>query len=308
MERNVTNHQSRHTLKKTEGHAFGAWLGGIAKRLIPILLLTIVPITLCAAESETQQLYAGAPLLPARYPRFRGIMSYAEIPNAPELSVSATGLTIAVWMRPDTLTFPKTEGSLPTEQYVHWLGKGEAQRQEWTFRMYSQTTPPGLRANRISFYVFNPEGARGCGSYFQDPVVAGQWIHVVGVVDAAAQQTAIYKNGEFRHSDSYGNQITPAPGTAPLRLATKDLASFLKGAIGPVHIWSRPLTASEIEKLYASDVVPRQGLVAQYRLNEGSGSVIHDTAHGHDGTLLNAEWAAGRGPIQMATGTSGGGC
>jgi hypothetical protein len=258
-------------------------------------------------ESAVETWFASQ--VPARYLRFQWIASYAEIPNAPAFSVGRYGLTVAAWIRPDALTFPKTEGSLPTEQYVHWLGKGEPGRQEWTFRMYSQTTPPGPRANRISFYVFNREGGRGCGSYFQDPLVAGQWIHVVGVVDATAQRTAIYKNGQFRHSDSYSGQVVPSQATAPLRLGTKDFASFFKGAIGSLRIWSRPLTGSEIQQLYASNVVPRQGLVAQYNLNEGSGSVIHDTVGGHDGTLVNAVWARGGGLIRLIpTGSSGGGC
>lgn len=289
--------------KRTEGRTFGAWFGRIAGHLLSIVL-----ITLCAAESEARQLHVGDPLAPARYLRFQGMTSYAEIPNTPDFSVSTTGLTVAVWMRPDALTFPKTEGSLPNEQYVHWLGKGEPGREEWTFRMYSQTTPPGPRANRVSFYVFNPEGKRGCGSYFQDPLVVGQWVHVVGVVDTMAQQTAIYKNGQLRHSDSYSGQVTPAQGAAPLRLGTKDLASFFEGAIGSVRIWNRPLSVSEIQKLYASNLVPRHGLVAQYKLAEGSGSLIHDTADGHDGALSDAVWARGRGSIGVATGSGGGGC
>jgi len=134
---------------------------------------------------------------------FTGSDSYVEVPSSPDFSPGSAGLTVAVWMRPDALTFPKTEGSLATQQYVHWLGKGERGQFEWTFRMYSQRTPPGPRQNRISFYVFQPDGGRGCGSYFQDPVTPGEWIHVVGVADATTQQTSIYKNGRHRHSDSY---------------------------------------------------------------------------------------------------------
>ena len=51
------------------------------------------------------------------------------------------------------------------------------------------------RPNRISFYVFNPEGRLGVGSYFEDPndpVVAGQWMHFTGV--AANGAITIYKN------------------------------------------------------------------------------------------------------------------
>jgi concanavalin A-like lectin/glucanase superfamily protein len=242
---------------------------------------------------------------------YDGRTSYAEIPSAPQLSVGAAGLTVAVWMRPDVLSFPKTSGSSPIEQYVHWLGKGAGGHQEWTFRMYSQV-PGDDRGNRISFYVFNPTGSYGCGSYFQDPITPGQWIHVVGVVDANAQTTAIYKNGVFRHSDRYvGGTVTiaPAPGSAPMRFGSKDLTNYFEGAIGPVRVWNRPLTASEISALYASNTVPPNGLVAAYALTEGQGTTIVDSVAANNGTLYNATWGQGaRQPVASATGRSGGGC
>jgi Concanavalin A-like lectin/glucanases superfamily len=83
--------------------------------------------------------------------------------------------------------------------------------------------------NRISFYVFNPQGGKGVGSYFQEPVQAGEWIHVVGVADG--QNALIYKNGAFKKSESYSGIITPQHATAPLRVGTRDLKSFFLGAI-----------------------------------------------------------------------------
>jgi hypothetical protein len=246
---------------------------------------------------------------------YNGTTSYAEIPSASQLSVSSSGLTIAVWMRPDVLTFPKTSGSEAIEQYVHWLGKGDQSgptgNQEWTFRMYSQV-PGDDRGNRISFYVFSPDGGYGCGSYFQDSITPGQWIHVVGVVDANAQTTAIYKNGVFRHSDSYVGgtvTITPTPGSAPMRFGSKDMSNFFEGAIGPVRVWNRPLSASEVQALYASNTVPPNGLVAAYALTEGQGSTIVDSVAANNGMLFNTTWGQGaRQPVANGTGTSGGGC
>lgn len=54
-------------------------------------------------------------------------------------------------------------------------------------------SPP--RPNRISFYLFNPQGGLGVGSYVQEPIHKGQWIHVVGVADPS--RTLFYKNGQF---------------------------------------------------------------------------------------------------------------
>jgi hypothetical protein len=130
---------------------------------------------------------AGGPAVTSTFLMFNGADAVVTVPSAPSLDFGASGMTIAVWMRPDTLTFAKTEGSLPSQQYVHWLGKGQSGDQAWTFRLYS-LTQPGPRQNRISFYVFKPDGGRGCGSYFQDPIVPGEWMQVVGVVDRAARE------------------------------------------------------------------------------------------------------------------------
>ena len=104
------------------------------------------------------------------YLHFDGIQTCIEIPDSPDFSLTTTGaLTVSAWIRPSTLTFPKTDGKGVdlTKAYVHWLGKGGAKQQEWVFRMYSLDNTVG-RANRISFYVFNPDGHLGIGSHYQD--------------------------------------------------------------------------------------------------------------------------------------------
>jgi hypothetical protein len=230
------------------------------------------------------------------------------VPSSRDLSLSSTGLTIAVWMRPDSLTFSKTEGSLASQQYVHWFGKGQDAQQEWTFRMYS-LTQPGPRQNRISFYAFKSDGGRGCGSYFQDPIAPGQWLQVVGVVDQSASMVSIYKNGQWRHSDSYASLApAPQPGSAPLRIGSKDLTSYFQGAIGPIWIWNRPLSASEIGALFSSGTVPQNGLMAQYLMNEATGTTIHDSIGSHNGTISGATWGRGSGTLGIGGGQSGGGC
>lgn len=250
------------------------------------------------------------PLSPQAYLQFDGSnTNYVEAPDSTDFSVDTTGaLTISAWMRPDALTFTNTEGSLPDEQYVHWLGKGGRGQFEWVFRMYSLGNPPGPRENRISFYVFNLTGGRGCGSYFQDPVQAGQWVHVVGVADDTAQTTSIYKNGVLRNTNPYAGIIAPQHGTAPLRMATRDFASFFQGALAQVRIWNRVLTAQEISDLYALGTVPQDSLVAEYLLNEGMGSTAFDTAGGHAGTVFGATWGSDSFPLQTGTGRQGGGC
>ena len=179
---------------------------------------------------------------------------------------------------------------------MNWLGKGDNGNQEWYFRMYSQGNTEN-RANRISFYVFNPEGGLGIGSHFQDPVTPGEWIHVVGVIDG--QFTYIYKNGVLRDCDQYrpGPQpqgscnaysfsITPVNGNAPLRMGTVNFESFFQGGIKDVQIWNQALSADEIGALYKG-VVPPNGLVAQYTL---AGDVVPDTAGPHTAAAYASHW------------------
>src|SRR6202042_3510894 len=61
-------------------------------------------------------------------------VSYLEVRDRDHFSVatSGKGLTVEVWMRPDVLDFTgeKKDPNDPNP-YIHWLGKGESQEQEW---------------------------------------------------------------------------------------------------------------------------------------------------------------------------------
>ena len=272
--------------------------------------------------------------------------NFVEIPDPSngDFSVSTTdGLTISAWIQPGAVCFLNTDGL----GYVHWLGKGcpwvdalgkcctvnpltgrcveigATPKFEWTFRMYSQDNGEG-RDNRTSFYVFNLPGGEGIGSFFQDPVEAGEWIHVVGAAEQMRDpdtgtvtngRVSIYKNGVFRKCDQYTGasdgkcQRVPAPppprdinpqhGTAPLRIGHRDRVSYFQGGIARVRIWNRKLTDTEVADLYFSGIVLRNGLVAEYLLNENVGNIAHDThdtVGAHDGTINGTTWAWGTDP------------
>jgi hypothetical protein len=208
---------------------------------------------------------------------FDGLGSYFEFGDAPDLSVPNTGiLTIEAWLRPDALIFPVDEGS----GYVHWMGKGELgggngpDQMEWAARMYgTDNTDNPWRGNRISGYAFNMEGERGIGSYFQDDIRPGDWIHYVLVINTTPVDaldpgyTKIYRDGsnaptapapwddtdsllEFWPDPTTPHLITPGDGDAPLRVGTRDLGSFFKGAVGKVAIYDYELTPQQIQSHY----------------------------------------------------------
>jgi hypothetical protein len=245
------------------------------------------------------------------YLKLTGIDSYVEIASIADYSIATTGeLSVAAWIRPDVLNFPRWEET----GYVHWLGKGagagEAGQQEWTFRMYNLdgTTENPPRPNRISFYVFNQQGGLGVGSYFQDALQEGSWIFVVGIVDST--RTSIYRDGQYRRCDTYRGasagqcpvhyqpppndnlqlEIDPIAGSSPLRLGTRDFDSFFEGGLSRVRIWNRVLGANEVSALYSADAAPSSGLVAEFLLNADTGTTVADSAQGNDGNITGAVW------------------
>jgi len=187
--------------------------------------------------------------------------AYVEIPDHPDFSqpTSGKGLTVEAWMRPDALEF---EGDT-ADPYIFWIGKGEPKRHEWAFRFYSRASK---RPNRVSGYIFTPDGGLGAGAYFQDKLTAGKWMHVVVCYDPGDADSPshpgvhIYRDGVHRQGPPssgtlYNNpqwQIKPARDTAPLRFGTRNLKHFLTGGLDEIAIYPRVLTAAEIRENFVA--------------------------------------------------------
>jgi hypothetical protein len=183
--------------------------------------------------------------------------AYVEIPDSEDFSqpTSGEGMTVEVWVRPDFLVF---DGQT-AEHYIHWLGKGEHGQYEWGMRFYSQNSS---RPNRISAYIWNPDGALGSGAYVQDTVLPGVWIHVVacyapGDMNDPDAGVSIYRDGVLRGSPQTQKgalysayNIVPVHGNAPVRFGTRDLGSFLNGGQDEIAIYPRVLSAEEIRENY----------------------------------------------------------
>jgi hypothetical protein len=197
--------------------------------------------------------------------------TYIEMPDDPAFSqpTSGQGLSVELWLRPDRLEFPGDRGNT----YIHWLGKGEAGRQEWAFRFYNSSDPE--RPNRISAYLWNLDGGLGAGAYFQDPLEVGQWIYIVACFPPGDANTLptpgvqIYKNAALRNGPPNSGtlyadpkwKIMPERGTAPVRLGKRDGNGMLIGALDEVAIYPRVLTSDEIRLHYS--VAQGQKLSAQ---------------------------------------------
>lgn len=172
--------------------------------------------------------------------------AYIEIPDSDIFSIATTGaLTVSAWISPDSLDFEKTDGD-----YVHWMGKGESQAHEWALRMYNFHSE---RPNRISSYAFNLSGGLGAGSYVQEDIVPGEWIHIVARYDMESNTITIFKNGERKDQDSLFDdtyKVIPENGNAPVRIGTRSLWSFFRGKIDDVRFYKRAISDEEVLALY----------------------------------------------------------
>ncbi len=188
---------------------------------------------------------------------FDGKTAWVEIPDAAAFSqpASGAGLTVEAWMRPDTLDFAG-EGE---DGYIHWLGKGEAGRQEWAFRFYPKKSS---RPSRISAYIFNPGPGLGAGAYVEEDIRSGRWMHIVATFDPGDKNdpkagVSIYKDGKLAGGPATSPgalyksyDIVPQRGDAPLRLGTRDAKSFFTGALDEVAIYPRVLSPREVADNY----------------------------------------------------------
>jgi len=178
---------------------------------------------------------------------FDGANDYIQIPDADVFSISTTSqLSVSVWMRVDALDFAIYEG---TGDYVHWMGKGSNGQKEWLFRMYNKSSP--IRPNRTSCYAFNLAGGLGAGSYVEETVSVGEWIHYVMIYDYPTNTIQLYKNGVLKDTDMFSDySIVPVNGTTPVRIGTSDFNSYFKGAIDDIRIYDGILSSQEISNLY----------------------------------------------------------
>lgn len=185
---------------------------------------------------------------------------YLQIPDADVFSAVTTGaITIVAFQS----VADWTDGGNGDQGFVHWIGKGEGTQHEWVFRHYfspdtSGESPP--RDKRTSFYHFNLAGGLGAGSYVQDPDDANVERMFAGQVSGSTATggiTRIWKNGIKRDEDLLsGFSITPANGTAPVRIGTRDTLSMFRGTIRRVMFFNRLLTDVEINKLYDARALP----------------------------------------------------
>jgi hypothetical protein len=115
------------------------------------------------------------------------------------------------------------------------------------------------------------------------PSGVGRFEHAFGA-EPLEQRSAAYHRAAAARARNFRAEATTA--------WTKE---HLEGEIARhetrVRLWNRALAASEISVLYATDIVPKEGLVGEFLLNVNTGTTAVDTAQENNGNIFNATWA-----------------
>lgn len=167
------------------------------------------------------------------------------VDDSDQLSINeSSGFTVMLWIRFDNTTFV---GDGSSRDYINFIAKGSEGEYEWGLRQYNRSNE-GNRGNRISFYAFNRDGGLGAGSYVQDRIKEGEWMHLAGVIRDG--KIELWKNGALRDSDRLSDyNIVPENGDAPLLIGSTRGFTF-HGAIDDLRIYDRALAGRDIKRIY----------------------------------------------------------
>lgn len=210
---------------------------------------------------------------------FNGIDQSAETPDSPLLDLSKTW-TLEAWI------FPNPSEAARQDIVAKWGGPAAA---------YILL----LQSGQITLGTH--DGTNTTLNIGSNSIEAGEWSHVAAVFENG--RATIYLNG---FADAVrSDMVVPQNGTAPVMLGSQDrFGSWYSGVIDEVRVWNVARTQQQI--FSSKDVqVPSgaAGLVAYWRLDEGSGDSASDaTGNGHTIQLGNSWVGKGGRPVWVTPG------
>lgn len=163
--------------------------------------------------------------------RILGTETYVPVPNTPSLNLTTDAVTLSAWVQLDELpsAMASSFGGIfdsRNDAYVLYLDRGNA---ELRFKVTATGAErPGIPESELTL---------------------GEWLHIAGVYDGAAQESRIYLNGQLMdtHQNPTGTVI-PDQIAGIGRNGDEDAGHF-HGAIDDLGIWNVALTSTQINQL-----------------------------------------------------------
>jgi hypothetical protein len=158
-----------------------------------------------------------------------GVNDYLSVANSPSLDISGTGLTLSMWINPQSLSggdsvvlgkFWGTTMASPYYQYGMELDGGRYPR----------------------FYVGTSTGAKSAG--MGSALALNQWSHLAVVFNGT--QVQFYVNGTVVSTVALSASIT-ARGNGMKVGADASISQFFKGSLDELRIYNRALSSQEVQ-------------------------------------------------------------
>lgn len=220
--------------------------------LLPIALLCALP-DLCAQNNF--------------------VLSFDGTSDQVNLGAAGTGVrSIEFWFRPSAIVAPNTSA----DGYSFVLRNDGFQTNEFGCYIRGTDWPTG----RGSLYFFTRDNG-ALHEIVSDNNVwnAGQWYHVVGVIDPLLGMRMFIDGALQSSTDPFGTVAIPAaPEDTYLGSWGDAFIRHWNGRLDEVRFWDRALDQSEIVAKMCHWLSPpdETGLVGYWRMDEGAGVVLGD--------------------------------
>ncbi|GAB3574893.1 hypothetical protein GCM10027345_09440 [Hymenobacter daeguensis] len=202
-----------------------------------------------------------APANVARSLSFNGAGQYVAIPTSSTVPVGNSSYTIEAWIKPT---------AMGDYGIIGWGNYGTT-NQVNALRLYNS----GL----INYWWAND-------IIISTPSLAGAWHHVAATFNGTTR--TLYLDGVAIGTDTPTGHAVPTASN--LRIGSTNNSEYFPGSIDEVRVWSVARTAAQINAAKGAGLPgSTAGLVAYYRLNEGSGLTAADATGtaANLGTLTN---------------------
>lgn len=122
------------------------------------------------------------------------------------------------------------------------------------------------------------------------PLIAQTWNHLCGTKTPGiiSSTTTLYVNGSSVAGAVENSDVAPNIGNFPAIIGRLDAGRWFNGYVDEVRVYNRALTAGDVAELYQKNAVPKDGLVAWWTFDEGSGTTVRDPVGNNTGTLVNS--------------------
>ena len=204
---------------------------------------------------------------------FNGSNQYVAIGSTATVPVGNSTYTIEAWIKPTVMG---------DYGIIGWGNYGTTDQVN-ALRLY----PGGIHNY---WWAHDLSGATGN--------LAGAWHHVAATFDGTTRR--IYLDGALLNSDTPGSSHA-VPNASNLRIGSTNNTEYFPGSIDEVRVWNVARTAAQLNTAKGVGLPGgTAGLVAYYRLNEGSGLTTADATGtaANLGTLTNGPaWTTDAAPV-----------